>query len=260
MVSVDRNQNKFAIQDAAYSFPYHYLVQLNNETPRIYRMLDWGMEYLTYLTVVRELLYRFGVGKRILDVGCGDGFLLNSLDVQSFSKLAGIDLSERAIRLALALGKGPDFKAMDVDQINEKYDVITLVEVLEHIPDGQEQHFLSSISGKIVANGRLIVSVPSTVRPVVPKHFRHYDMNILKKRLGDAGLTVEEIWPVYARSILLERSIWLLRNSFWVIRLSLLWKILWKWHRHHTFMASEKNGCHYIVVCKTGRPSDTSTL
>ncbi len=85
-------KNRFEIQDAQYDFPYHYIPYLDGERgPQVYSYLDWGLQYLTYMTYVRYLILSFEPNS-VLDVGCGEGRLLSMLG-NRVPKRVGVDLS-----------------------------------------------------------------------------------------------------------------------------------------------------------------------
>jgi len=78
-------------------------------------------------------------GKRILDVGCGEGFLAKLL-MEKGNEVFGIDISEHAVELAKKNG----VKALVCDIENEdlpfkeSFDVIILSEILEHLISPKE--------------------------------------------------------------------------------------------------------------------------
>ena len=81
-------------------------------------------------------------GKRVLDVGCGGGILAESI-AQSGANTCGIDLSEKALKVAelhaLEVGANLQYRAISAealaDEEPEQYDVVTCMEMLEHVPD-----------------------------------------------------------------------------------------------------------------------------
>ncbi len=81
-------------------------------------------------------------GKRILDVGCGGGILSEAMAV-SGAQVTGIDLAERSLKIArlhgLESGVKVEYRAVPVEELAveqpEQYDIVTCMEMLEHVPD-----------------------------------------------------------------------------------------------------------------------------
>ena len=81
-------------------------------------------------------------GKKVLDVGCGGGILAESM-AQSGADTTGIDLSEKALKVAelhaLEVGANLTYRSISAealaDEQPEQYDVVTCMEMLEHVPD-----------------------------------------------------------------------------------------------------------------------------
>ena len=81
-------------------------------------------------------------GKKVLDIGCGGGILAESI-AQSGADTTGIDLSEKALKVAelhaLEVGVSLTYRAISAealaDEQPEQYDVVTCMEMLEHVPD-----------------------------------------------------------------------------------------------------------------------------
>lgn len=81
-------------------------------------------------------------GKRVLDVGCGGGILAESIYFKG-ADVTGIDLGEKSLNVAklhqLESGAKVDYRLVSVEQLAEEvpasYDVVTCLEMLEHVPD-----------------------------------------------------------------------------------------------------------------------------
>ena len=81
-------------------------------------------------------------GKKVLDVGCGGGILAESMAVAG-AQAKGIDLSEKALKVAelhaLEVGANLTYRSISAEALAEEqpeqYDVVTCMEMLEHVPD-----------------------------------------------------------------------------------------------------------------------------
>lgn len=81
-------------------------------------------------------------GKRVLDVGCGGGILSESMSLRG-ADVTGIDLGEKALKVAqlhtLESGAKVNYRLVAVEalaeEMPESFDVVTCMEMLEHLPD-----------------------------------------------------------------------------------------------------------------------------
>lgn len=81
-------------------------------------------------------------GKTIVDVGCGGGILSESM-AKAGGELTGIDLNASVVTVAqlhqLESGTNVEYLQMSVETLAEErketYDVVTCLELLEHVPD-----------------------------------------------------------------------------------------------------------------------------
>ncbi len=81
-------------------------------------------------------------GKRVLDVGCGGGILSESMAMKG-AQVMGIDMGEAPLQVArlhlLESGLEINYQRIPVEHLAEKqpasFDVVTCMEMLEHVPD-----------------------------------------------------------------------------------------------------------------------------
>jgi 2-polyprenyl-6-hydroxyphenyl methylase/3-demethylubiquinone-9 3-methyltransferase len=81
-------------------------------------------------------------GKRVVDVGCGGGILAEAM-ARRGAHVTGIDLGEKALKVAqlhLLESKLPvDYQHVSAEEFAQRqagqYDVVTCMEMLEHVPD-----------------------------------------------------------------------------------------------------------------------------
>lgn len=80
--------------------------------------------------------------KKILDIGCGGGILAESMAAKG-AQVTGIDLAERSLKIArlhsLETGIEVTYEHISAEdmalQHPEKFDVVTCMEMLEHVPN-----------------------------------------------------------------------------------------------------------------------------
>lgn len=236
---------KFAIQEAKYVFPYHHLVDFEKFSN--YKVAMEGIRYYGYMNRIIDMIRRSNFNS-LLDVGCGDGKMI--FEIMKFSKgkrVVGADLSEKAIRFARAFNyeNGAEFYRGDLADIEEKFDIITLIETIEHIPDEQVERFISNIYDRLNGGGMLIVSVPTDNIPVAAKHYRHYNLDLLRKQFYKFGL---------------EETHYLIKNNMNLINrlsrkfcsINIIRQVLLFLSKKFLFNANKKNAAHIICVFKQG--------
>lgn len=102
-----------------------------------------------------------GSCKSVLEIGSGVGLIGSYIKSKNESiHYTGIELDEEAYKKSQRLGLNTihaDFKEME--RLNEKYDVIMLWEVLEHLQDLKS--FIDLSYTKLNKNGKIILSTPN---------------------------------------------------------------------------------------------------
>jgi len=101
-------------------------------------------------------------GKRIADVGCGAGLLAEPL-ARMGAEVTAIDAAPENIEAARAhaLGQGLeiDYRVGGVEALAGPYDLITSMEVVEHVADVPA--FLAGLGGALAPDGVLVMSTPN---------------------------------------------------------------------------------------------------
>jgi len=145
-------------------------------------------------------------GKTALDVGCGAGLLAEPL-ARLGAKVTGIDATPEVIGIARehanAMGFDIDYRVGDVQQLDGQFDLITCMEVIEHVADPAE--FVRALAAQLAPDGLLIMSTPNATGwsklmmitiaeglGRIPKGTHDFDKFIAPERLqvmlADAGL------------------------------------------------------------------------
>jgi len=148
-----------------------------------------------------HMLLPLARNKRILDFGCGGGgFLLGIRD--SCSLCAGLE-KDRYFRDILKK-KGITMFS-DIEQVEGKFDVITMFHVLEHLKDPKDM--LKKLSKHLTDDGSMIIEVPNPDDALLQLyknkgfseftywscHLYLFNSTLLKKLIEDAGLEVNYI-------------------------------------------------------------------
>ena len=129
--------------------------------------------------------------RRILDVGCGDGLFFERLG--QFGQVEGLEpdaslLLDPRWRSKIQVGPlGPGF------QPDEPFDLVLMLDVLEHIEDDGEA--LEAAFKALKPGGHLLVTVPAlpwlwSRHDEANEHHRRYLPSTLRRTLLDAGLTI----------------------------------------------------------------------
>lgn len=158
-----------------------------------------------YWSAVRRYLIRDIVRKYVhppfefLDIGCGNGSLLKSLE-HAFpgSHATGVDGYLEALINARRRTKTATLVLQDLaketwQQFSRTYNVVTLLDVLEHLDDPTD--VLRHVRGLLKQHGIVIVSVPAHMwlwseRDVFLGHRKRYTRATLQQLLEESGFTV----------------------------------------------------------------------
>jgi 2-polyprenyl-3-methyl-5-hydroxy-6-metoxy-1,4-benzoquinol methylase len=110
---------------------------------------------------LRETQVSFGPGKKVLDIGCGNGVLLETICKQFGCVGTGIDVDQRRIAKARARTKHASFKCelFDGASLGEKYDIIISSAVIEHVVD--PPGFLKQFHPALTDDGSLFLLTPN---------------------------------------------------------------------------------------------------
>ncbi len=143
-------------------------------------------------------------GMRLLDYGCGTGSFLEVCKNAGWL-VTGMEPDEDAAKLASRSGAiYPDLQTLKLR--DQKYDVITLWHVLEHVSDLAET--LSFFTEVLLPGGRLIIAVPNYrsydavsygahwAAYDVPRHLYHFDQTTLGTLLKSYGFVLDKVRPM----------------------------------------------------------------
>jgi SAM-dependent methyltransferase len=132
---------------------------------------------------------------RILEAGCGTGGNLDMLAKYGTLRAFELDNAARqtaASKSGLAVAEGALPGPLPFD--SERFDLIGLFDVLEHVED--DQAALSALGTRLSDTGRILMTVPAfpwlwSAHDTRHHHFRRYTRQSLRQIADAAGLRVE---------------------------------------------------------------------
>jgi 2-polyprenyl-6-hydroxyphenyl methylase / 3-demethylubiquinone-9 3-methyltransferase len=155
-------------------------------------------------------------GKRVLDIGCGGGILAEAMAAKG-AQVTGIDLAEKPLKVAmlhrLETGSLVQYRLVSAEALADEapasFDVITCMEMLEHVPDPPStvaacarlvrpggQVFFSTINRNAKAFLLAIVGAEYVLN-LLPRGTHEYARFIrpseLSRACRDAGLQVTDL-------------------------------------------------------------------
>jgi SAM-dependent methyltransferase len=129
-----------------------------------YRRDQWsflrGLDQMTRYSVIAGYVQALKRDGKLLDVGCGEGLLLDQLGDSAYSKFIGIDISQTAVERARAKHHPRSFfTCVDAREFvaDENFDTIIFNEVLYYFPDPLA--VTRTYCGWLEPNGLLITSL-----------------------------------------------------------------------------------------------------
>jgi len=148
--------------------------------------------------------------QRVLDVGCGLGLLCFAMHrLWPNATFVGTDIDRARLREArdMAREQGLEryisFEHVDDQDPNAGHDVVTCVDVLEHVSD--DTGFVAKLFSATASGGRLLLHVPALVKrryladfPEQADHVRPgYDAETLARLLRNAGFNEVHVRPTF---------------------------------------------------------------
>ena len=171
-------------------------------------------EYGSHILVSLEKAHRFNlwmgrtlspyVGDRVLEIGAGIGTLTSQFIPREVYLASDINPSYLSYLRGYSVGK-PYLRVRHIDAgipgdfagLEEQFDTVLMVNVLEHVPD--EQVALRNIRSSLMPGGRAVILVPQHLALYgtldrALEHRERYTRKLLQESLERAGFQVERIF------------------------------------------------------------------
>lgn len=250
--------SKQGIQEDLYEFPYHHIPKYVNGNFSAIRAYRGSCHYVASMNFLISKINEIKF-VRLLDVGCGDGKFLYEISRKYPSKTyVGIDYSKQAILLATAMSPKIKFICGDITQ-NElslgTFNIITLIETLEHIKPDLIPNFIKTLYNYIENDGKVIVTVPSTNAATSPKHYQHFDLKSLKEVLSPY-FKIDEYYFINKMTIEARIIKSFLVNRFFALNHQSILNIILKHYEAKSFRGDENNSEGIFVICSINKDKE----
>jgi len=159
------------------------------------------------------LLKLYRAGGKMLDIGCGTGQVIASIESDIESQIDGADLDETLLKQGQKI-KGDYFVLNvfdNVPELHEKYDSILLLDVIEHVD--QDADFLRHCAKFIKPGGLIFINVPAfnsvfSVYDELVGHQRRYTKATKARLAKKSGLKLltQHYWGFLLLPLLLVRK------------------------------------------------------
>jgi 2-polyprenyl-3-methyl-5-hydroxy-6-metoxy-1,4-benzoquinol methylase len=185
-----------------------------------YRKIDYSLQYRKWHSdtqehiqnmkdLYRDMLYNFlPLNKeiRILDVGCGMGFTLMSLQDMGYVNAEGIDIDSKQIEECIKKHVNAIYVEDSMKFLlenHECFDLIIALDIIEHIAHENQLDFLYAIHTALKSNGELICTVPNANSSIANRwyyndwtHHKSFTEHSLEFLLLNAGFLQIQVYEI----------------------------------------------------------------
>ena len=134
---------------------------------------------------------------KILDLGCGTGFVSQTIKSMGYS-IDCLDIFHDALRFCMKRNAGDDYYLSNLYLMpfSEQYNLISAFDVIEHIND--DCKVLNNIHSALKRDGQLLITVPANKKlwsyfDIHCEHKRRYSKEELAKKIEDTGFEIVRI-------------------------------------------------------------------
>jgi SAM-dependent methyltransferase len=148
--------------------------------------------------------------RRVLDLGCGGGFMVHAFQRLGAASAEGLDISANSIAYARSRYPGLPFYCETMEAFRARglsYDFVFSSEVLEHLPGHGE--FMTTLRAIVAPGGFVYVSCPDAGHPAArpwekwedicpPEHLQWFNASNLEAVFRQAGFV--QVWRERSRT------------------------------------------------------------
>jgi len=123
-----------------------------------YNKYDAFNTHASFEKIKRLIDFQNSKKLKILDIACGDGRVAEEL-IKIGHEVYGIDISEKAVKLANEKGVKAELANVENYQPEQKFDLVIATDILEHLFEPLE--ILKKMKKWLTENGKIIVNMPN---------------------------------------------------------------------------------------------------
>ena len=210
----------------AYYYNSDQYISHNNNKKNIQNLIYQIIRSITVRQKIKLIKKYCNTGK-LLDFGSGTGTFLKEA-IKHFN-ITGIELNSKAIQQTASLIKKHTYEHIGLLSSNDKFDIITMWHVLEHLPN--LKNTIGKIKEHLSPKGHIFIALPNPeswdsnyyganwAGYDVPRHLYHFNQKAMFNFLKKCELNVIDVKPMkfdaYYISILTERY---LNNPYYFIK------------------------------------------
>ena len=143
--------------------------------------------------------------KRLLNIGCYNGWFEKFAVENDCAEVTGIDINENNLQTAKPQVKDKRAKflkasALDLSRFEANYfDLVTMFDVIEHLVENMEEKCLFGIKRVLKMDGKLAMSTPNSsffsniLDPAWYSGHRHYSKDKIAEILSKVGFKIKKI-------------------------------------------------------------------
>ncbi len=191
------------------------------EKQAVFKFKQFEINYKKYFPTNKEA--------KVLDIGIGRGEMLSCYENWGYKNYLGVDISPSTVKFCKSIGLNCEYVEDSAQYLKDNqntFELITLIDVLEHIPREYVVSFLKDVKNALTDNGIFIIQVPNLQAPDGQLHMYNdvthmmgYIEHSLQQVLITAGFTkfhfqgFEEIISTSWKTPILK----FLRSIYWKI-------------------------------------------
>jgi SAM-dependent methyltransferase len=195
----------------------------------LYKIEDKSFWYCSRNRVIKNLFKKYvGISspKNILEIGCGNGFVLKGLSGFEKHTLSGADIHIQGLKYSKERLPDIEFVQLDATKMpfENQYHAIGAFDMLEHIDD--DLAVIKNVHRALISGGTFLVTVPQyqwmwSNMDDLDQHKRRYSKKELKLKLAQHGFELQYLssfvfilFPLMMASRFLKRDKKFRQRSF----------------------------------------------